>query len=73
MKVMLVGIPNLTRSKDHLRQAALDAEVQAKLAMDELQEDQAIKQQQAKVKMAEEKIDDLEASAKGENRGQKSP
>lgn len=61
------------KKKDHLRQAALDAEVQAKLAMDELQEDQAIKQQQAKVKMAEEKIDDLEASAKGENRGQKSP
>jgi len=61
------------KKKDHLRQAALDAEVQAKLAMDELQEDQAIKHQQAKVKMAEERIDDLEASAKGENTGQKSP
>eukprot|EP00439_Symbiodinium_sp_Y106_P077520 s450_g16.t1 len=60
-------------NKELLRQAAVDAEVQAKLAMEELQEDQAIKQLQAKVKMQEEKIDDLEASSKGESTGQKSP
>lgn len=60
-------------NKELLRQAALDAEVQAKLAMEELQEDQDIKHLQAKVKMQEEKIDDLEASAKGESPAQKSP
>ena len=41
--------------------------------MEELQEDQDIKHLQAKVKMQEEKIDDLEASAKGESPAQKSP
>lgn len=52
-----------SQNKDeHLRQAALDAEVQAKVAQQELEEDSEIRKQKQKVKDAQALVDELESA-----------
>jgi len=57
-----------SQNKDvHLRQAALDAEVQAKVAQQELKEDSEIQLQKRKVKDAQAHVDQLESEQRDHN------